>query len=195
MRHDTPVGLMQVLEALLLSSTEPLAFSQIRHALGDELSADVLRRSLDDLRVAWQGRGLELVQVADGWRFQTCLFMQPYVERLLAEKPARYSRAVMEILAIIAYKQPVTRGDIEEIRGVTVNAQSLRTLEQRGWIRVAGHRNVPGRPELLVTTNQFLSDLGLRSLDELPLLESEDGPILPNPANACLALADDDATV
>ena len=188
MVHDTPAGLRRVLEALLLSSSTPLDLDRISLALGEELAADVLRRTLDELRDEWRDRQLELVRVAEGWRFQTRPQMQLYVERLLAEKPARYSRAVMEMLAIIAYKQPVTRGDIEEIRGVAVNAQHLRILEQRGWIRVAGHRNVPGRPELFVTTPAFLSDLGLRSLEELPMLQGEDGPLTPNPANAELDL-------
>ncbi len=188
MAHDDPVTLKIVLEALLLSSAEPLTLAQMQAVLDEELAPEVLRRSLDALREDWRERGLELVCVAEGWRFQTRAPFQIYRQRLLAERPARYSRAVMETLAVIAYKQPVTRGDIEAVRGVSVNAQTLRTLEQRGWIRAAGHRRVPGRPALFVTTPQFLSDLGLRALDELPPLQSSAVETLPNPDNGKLDL-------
>ncbi|MDA8225953.1 MAG: SMC-Scp complex subunit ScpB [Betaproteobacteria bacterium] len=188
MLHDTPAGLKAVLEALLLTSAEPLTAAQLRDALGEDWSLDVVRRSLDELREDWRDRGLELVLVADGWRFCSRPVLQPYLTRLLIEKPPRYSRTVLETLAVIAYRQPVTRGDIEEIRGVAVQAQTLRTLEQRGWIREAGHRNVPGRPALFVTTSRFLSDLGLRSLDELPQLQGEDAPGEPIPATFELPL-------
>jgi len=177
-----------VLEVLLLSSVEPLTLPQMRSALDEEVSSEALRRGLDALRSDWHGRGLELVCVADGWRFQTRVQFQGYLQRMRVEKPPKYSRAVMETLAVIVYKQPVTRGDIEAIRGVSLNAQTLRTLEQRGWIRIAGHRNVPGRPALFVTTPQFLSDLNLRTLDELPLLQA-DGDLAPNrPVNTELEL-------
>jgi len=126
---------------------------------------------LDELRDAWQGRGVELVNLASGWRFQTRPEFQPYLERLSHEKPPRYSRAVMETLAIIAYRQPVTRGDIEDIRGVTVSSNVIKSLEARGWIDTVGYREVPGRPALYATTKTFLDDLGLRSLQELPPLE------------------------
>lgn len=188
MLHDTPAGLKAVLEALLLTSAEPLTVAQLRDALGEDWSLDVVRRSLDELREDWRDRGLELLLVADGWRFCSRPALQPYLTRLLIEKPPRYSRTVLETLAVIAYRQPVTRGDIEEIRGVAVQAQTLRTLEQRGWIREAGHRNVPGRPALFVTTSRFLSDLGLRSLDELPQLQGEDAPGEPIPATFELPL-------
>ena len=188
MMHDTPVGLKAVLEALLLTSAEPLTVAQLRDALGEDWPVEVVRRSLDELRDDWRDRGLELVCVADGWRFCSRPALQPYLTRLLAEKPPRYSRTVLETLAVIAYRQPVTRGDIEEIRGVAVQAHTLRTLEQRGWIREAGHRNVPGRPALFVTTGRFLSDLGLRSLDELPPLQGEDAHGDPVPATFELPL-------
>src|SRR6185503_301058 len=124
-----------------------------------------------ELRADWSGRAVELVCLASGWRFRTRLEFQPYFERLSPEKPPRYSRAVMETLAIIAYRQPVTRGDIENIRGVVVTTQIIQTLENRGWIDVVGHRETPGRPALYATTRRFLDDLGLRSLEELPPLE------------------------
>ena len=137
----------------------------------EELGADTLRRLLDELREDWTGQGVELVNLASGWRFQTRPEFQPYLERLQPDKPPRYSRAVMETLAIIAYRQPVTRGDIEDIRGVTVSPKIIQALEARGWIDVVGHRDTPGRPALYATTKSFLDDLGLRSLQELPPLE------------------------
>jgi segregation and condensation protein B len=160
----------RVLEAVLLASQEPLASTELRRVFDNELSAETLRNLLEALRRDWQGRGVELVQVATGWRFQTRLEYQKFVERLRPERPLRYSRAVMETLAIIAYRQPVTRGDIEDIRGVSVSSQILKTLEARGWIDVVGHKEVPGRPTLFATTKALLDDLGLRSLQELPPL-------------------------
>ena len=174
--NDNPDDLKTVLEAALLAAIEPLTLADLKRMfVQDEtdpgLASDVLRRSLDELRAHWQGRGVELVQVADGWRFQTRAEMQPWLSRLKNEKPPRYSRAVLETLAIISYRQPVTRGDIEDIRGVSVNPNIIKTLEERGWIEAIGHRDVPGRPALFGTTGHFLSDLGLRTLSELPPLE------------------------
>ena len=160
-----------VLEAALLAAEEPLTLADLRRLFEDDLGADTLRRLLDELRQSWQGRGVELVNLASGWRFQTRPEYQSYLERLSHDKPPRYSRAVMETLAIIAYRQPVTRGDIEDIRGVTVSTNVIKSLEARGWIDTVGHRDVPGRPALYATTKVFLDDLGLRSLQELPPLE------------------------
>ncbi len=159
-----------VLETALICAQEPLKIGDLRKLFADDVSADTVRTLLDDLRHEWSGRGVELVGLASGWRFQSKPAMRPYLDRLHPEKPPRYSRAVLETLAIIAYRQPVTRGDIEEIRGVTVNTQVVKQLEDRGWIEVIGHRDVPGRPALYATTRQFLDDLGLRALDELPPL-------------------------
>lgn len=161
-----------VLETALLCAQEPLQLSDLRRLFADEVGNDSLRQWLDELRLAWQDRGIELVSLASGWRFQSRPAMQVFLERLNPEKPPKYSRAVLETLAIIAYRQPVTRGDIEEIRGVTVSTQVVKTLEDRGWIEVLGHRDAPGRPALFGTTRAFLDDLGLRALDELPELES-----------------------
>jgi segregation and condensation protein B len=160
----------RVLEAVLLANQAPLTLAELRKVFQDELNNDFLRRALEDLRAEWQGRGVELVAVADGWRFQTRPEFQAYLDRLNPEKPPRYSRAVLETLSIIAYRQPVTRGDIEELRGVAVGSQIVRSLEERGWIEVVGHKDVPGRPALYATTRRFLSDLGLRALSELPPL-------------------------
>lgn len=163
-----------VIEAALLSAQQPLAVAEIRRLFDDELGVDVVRALLEELRGEWQGRGVQLTSLASGWRFQTSAEVAPFLERLHPEKPPRYSRAVMETLAIIAYRQPVTRGDIEEIRGVSVSSQLVKTLEERGWVEVVGQKEVLGRPELLGTTRQFLDDLGLRSLSELPSLIEED---------------------
>jgi segregation and condensation protein B len=160
-----------VLETALLAAQEPLTLVELKRLFDDDIGVDTLRRLLDELREAWQGRGVELVNLASGWRFQTRLEFQPYLERLSRDKPPRYSRAVMETLAIIAYRQPVTRGDIEDIRGVTVSGNVIKSLEARGWIDTVGYRDVPGRPALYATTKAFLDDLGLRSLQELPPLE------------------------
>ena len=161
----------RILEAALLAAPEPLQVIELKRLFDQELGVDVLRKLLEELRLEWQGRSVELVSLASGWRFQTRAEFQPYLERLLPEKTPRYSRAVMETLAIIAYRQPVTRGDIEDIRGVTVSSQIIQSLESRGWIDAVGHRETPGRPALYATTRKFLDDLGLRSLQELPPLE------------------------
>jgi len=160
-----------VLEAALLTAEQPLSLSEMRRMFDDEINADTLRVLLDELRADWSGRGVELVALASGWRFQSSAAMRPYLDRLNPEKAPKYSRAVLETLAIIAYRQPVTRGDIEEIRGVTVSSPVIKTLEERGWVEAIGHREAPGRPALFATTRAFLDDLGLRSLEELPVLE------------------------
>lgn len=173
MKSDAEI--LRVLETALLCAERPLALADLgRLFYARDVSADDVRRHLALLQLDWADRGLELAQVADGWQFQSRPQMQPYLARLSPERPPRYSRAVLETLAIIAWRQPVTRGDIEDIRGVTVSSQIIRTLEERGWIEVLGHRDAPGRPALLGTTRQFLNDLGLRALDELPPLESTD---------------------
>ena len=163
--------MQRVLEAALLAAREPMTPLEMRKMFDEEVSTDLLRKLLDQLRGDYAERPVELVQLASGWRFRTRAEYLPYLERLNPEKPPKYSRAVLETLAIIAYRQPVTRGDIEEIRGVTVNSNVVKTLEERGWIDVVGHRDTPGRPALLATTKQFLDDLGLRSVSELPPLE------------------------
>ena len=166
-----PEDAKRILEAALLASQEPLQVQELKRLFDQELNVETLRRLLDELREEWAGRSVELVSLASGWRFQTRAEFGPYLERLLPDKAPRYSRAVMETLAIIAYRQPVTRGDIEDIRGVTVSTQIVQALENRGWIDTVGHRETPGRPALYATTRQFLDDLGLRSLQELPPLE------------------------
>ena len=167
----SPTEVKTVLEAALLASNVPLTIADLRLLFDDEVGSDTLRRLLDELREAWTGRGVELVSLASGWRFQTRPELRGYLERMNPEKPPKYSRAVMETLAIIAYRQPVTRGDIEDVRGVAVSPSVIKTLEARGWIDVVGHRDAPGRPSLYATTRAFLDDLGLRSLQELPPLE------------------------
>lgn len=163
-----------MLETALLCAVQPMQLSDMRKLFGDDEQFDnsKLRGLLETLQSNWADGGLELVQLASGWRFQSRPHMQRYLERLNPEKPPKYSRAVMETLAIVAWRQPVTRGDIEDIRGVTVSSQIVKALEDRGWIEVIGHRDAPGRPALFGTTRQFLDDLGLRALDELPPLES-----------------------
>ncbi|HEY4082625.1 MAG TPA: SMC-Scp complex subunit ScpB [Burkholderiaceae bacterium] len=161
----------RVLETALICAQQPMPLREMRSLFDDELGADTLRALLDELTRDWEGRGVELVAVSTGWRFQSRPEMREYLDRLHPEKPQRYSRAVMETLAIIAYRQPVTRGDIEDIRGVVVATQIVKQLEDRGWIDVIGHREAPGRPGLYATTRQFLDDLGLASLEQLPLLE------------------------
>ena len=168
---NNPGELKRILEAVLLAAPQPLSLAELRKVFDDEIGSDVLRVLLDDLRVDWNDRPLELLQVSSGWRFRTRAEFLPYLARLSPEKPPKYSRAVLETLAIIAYRQPVTRGDIEDIRGVTVATQIIRVLEERGWVDVVGHRDTPGRPALLATTKKFLDDLGLRSVTELPPLE------------------------
>ncbi len=169
-----------VLEAALLAAVEPLSLHELKRMFEHELSNEVLRNALDELRAHWHGRGVELILVAEGWRFQTRAEMQPWLSRLKNEKPPRYTRAVLETLAIIAYRQPVTRGDIEDIRGVAVNPNIVKTLEERGWIEAIGHRDVPGRPALFGTTGHFLSDLGLATLSELPPLEELGSLVVPD---------------
>ncbi len=161
----------KILEAALLSAREPMSVHDLKKMFDEEFSNDTLRKLLDELRGDWAERPLELLQLASGWRFRTRAEYLPYLERLNPERPPKYSRAVLETLAIIAYRQPVTRGDIEEIRGVAVNTNVIKTLEERGWIDAVGHRDTPGRPALFATTKQFLDDLGLRSVSELPPLE------------------------
>jgi segregation and condensation protein B len=161
----------RVLEAALLTSAEPLALSELRKLFEEDVGGDTLRKVLEGMREEWEGRGIELVSVASGWRFRARPEYQKFIERLNPQRSPRYSRAVMETLAIIAYKQPVTRGDVEDIRGVVVSTNIIKALETRGWIDVVGHREVPGRPALYATTRQFLDDLNLRSLEELPPLE------------------------
>src|SRR5687767_2513215 len=166
-----PADAKKILEAALLVSAEPVNLNDLKRLFDGEVTADALKALLGELQEEWSGRGVELVNLASGWRFQTRPEFLPYVQRLNPEKPPRYSRAVMETLAIIAYRQPVTRGDIEDIRGVVVTTQIIQTLEARGWIDVVGLRETPGRPALYATTKTFLDDLGLRSLQELPPLE------------------------
>jgi segregation and condensation protein B len=161
----------RVLETALICAQQPLPLREMRSLFADELGADTVRALLDELIRDWQGRGVELVALASGWRFQSRPEMRQYLDRLNPEKPPKYSRAVMETLAIVAYRQPVTRGDIEEIRGVTVGGPIIKQLEDRGWIEGIGYREVPGRPTLYATTRQFLDDLGLESLEQLPTLE------------------------
>ncbi len=160
-----------ILETALLVSHEPLSMHQLGKLFEAEIDNDNLRKVLDEIKTDWLTRGVELVQVATGWRFQARPEYQRYIDRLSPEKPPKYSRAVLETLAIISYRQPVTRGDIEDIRGVTVSPNILKTLEGRGWIDVIGNRDVPGRPALYATTKQFLDDLNLCSLQELPSLD------------------------
>src|ERR1700740_1378213 len=167
----SPYEVKRVIEEALLASPEPLGSQECKRLFDGEISPDTLRNLLAEIAEEWKGRAVELVHVASGWRFQTTGAFAPYVERLAPEKPPRYSRAVMETLAIIAYRQPVTRGDIENIRGVVVSTQIIQSLEARGWIEVVRHRETPGRPALYATTTKFLHDLGLRSLKELPPLE------------------------
>ena len=166
--------LKQVLEAALLVAGEPVPAGQLARLFDPPLETDIVRKLLDELKQSWAGRKVELVQVASGWRFQGRPEVQPYLDRLTPEKPPRYSRAVMETLAIIAYQQPVTRGDIEAIRGVAVSTNVVKTLEDRQWIEAVGHRETPGRPALYATTKAFLDDLGLTSLAELPPLAELD---------------------
>ena len=170
-----PADIKRIIEAVLLSAQQPMPVSELRRLFTDdvELGGETVRALLDELRIAWQGRGIELVSLASGWRFQTTPDISRFVARLHPERPPRYSRAVLETLSIVAYRQPVTRGDIEEIRGVAVSSQIVKSLEDRGWIEVIGHKDVLGRPALFATTRQFLDDLGLRSLHELPALDAE----------------------
>lgn len=168
----TPEHWRRIIEAALLSASAPLPVAQLRRLFDEDPGPELVRTLVEELQAEWAAaeRGVELLQLASGWRFQTRPECQRYLDRLKDEKPPRYSRAVMETLAIIAYRQPVTRGDIEDIRGVAVSPNVLKTLESRGWIDVVGHRDTPGRPALFATTQRFLDDMGLRALGELPAL-------------------------
>jgi segregation and condensation protein B len=166
----------QVLETALICSQQPIQVRDMRVLFRDALGADSIKELLTELRVDWLNKGVELVCVATGWRFQSRPEMREYLDRLHPEKPPRYTRATLETLAIIAYRQPVTRGDMEDIRGVTINSLLIKQLEDRGWVEVIGHREAAGRPALFATTKQFLDDLGLASLDQLPLLETPADP-------------------
>jgi segregation and condensation protein B len=166
-----PQDARRILEAALLSTHQPMTLRDMRQLFDNAMSADTVRAMLADISALWVGRGVELCELASGWRFQTCSDVQAHLDRLNPEKPPKYSRATLETLAIIAYKQPVTRGDIEDIRGVTVSSNIVKQLEDRGWVEVIGHRNAPGRPALFATTKHFLNDLGLSSLAQLPTLE------------------------
>lgn len=195
----------RVLETALICAQQPLPLKDMRTLFADELGPDSLRALLDELTRDWEGRGVELVALSTGWRFQSRPEMRDYLDRLNPEKPPKYSRAVMETLAIIAYRQPVTRGDIEDIRGVTVSSQIVKQLEDRGWIDAIGYREAPGRPALYATTKQFLDDLGLASLEQLPTLEGgaaataaalaevlpDQGSLLEDPAQGTLGLEAD----
>ncbi len=166
-----PSEAKKIIEGALLASSEPVSVQDLKRLFDGDIDADTLRKLVEELREDWSGRAVELASVAGGWRFQTAAAFRPFIEKLQPEKPPRYSRAVMETLAIIAYRQPVTRGDVEDIRGVVVSTPIIQALESRGWIDVVGHRDTPGRPALYATTRTFLDDLGLRSLQELPPLE------------------------
>jgi segregation and condensation protein B len=169
----------RVLETALICTQQPMPVRDMRSLFGDALGVDTVKTLLEELRDDWSGRGVELVNVVSGWRFQSRPEMREFLDRLHPEKPPRYTRATLETLAIIAYRQPVTRGDMEDIRGVTINSLLIKQLEDRGWVEVIGHREAPGRPGLYATTKQFLDDLGLASLDQLPMLES---PLQPSQA-------------
>lgn len=171
------VDIKRVIETALICHQRPLAVSELRALFAGEVDAQAVQEALRELQGDWAGRGAELVQVASGWRLQSRIEMQPYLERLRPEKALKYSRAVLETLAIIAYRQPVTRGDIEDIRGVTINSSLVKQLEDRGWIETVGYRETVGRPALLATTRQFLDDLGIRSLEDLPPLEGHIQPL------------------
>ena len=163
---------LRILETALLCGQQPLTIRDIQTLYQDALSEPDIRVMLAELSTSWEGKGVELVEVATGWRFQSRVEMREFLDRLHPEKPPRYTRATLETLAIIAYRQPVTRGDMEDIRGVTINSLLLKQLEDRGWVEVIGHREAPGRPALFATTKQFLDDLGLSSLGDLPPLEA-----------------------
>jgi segregation and condensation protein B len=180
------VDAKRVLETALICSHQPLQVRELRVLFQDALGADTIKTLLEELQFDWTQRGVELVQVASGWRFQSRPQMREFLDRLNPEKPPKYTRAAMETLAIIAYRQPVTRGDMEDIRGVTINSLVLKQLEDRGWVEVIGHRETVGRPSLYATTRQFLDDLGLASLDQLPVYDSAQAQ-----ANAFAALGEE----
>ena len=170
------VDAKRILETALICSQQPMPVRDMRLLFEDALGADSIKTMLEEISADWTAKGVELVHVASGWRFQSRPDVREYLDRLHPEKPPRYTRATLETLAIIAYRQPVTRGDMEDIRGVTINSLLIKQLEDRGWIEVIGHREAAGRPALYATTRQFLEDLGLQSLDQLPLLETLEGP-------------------
>ena len=188
-----PMDATLVLEAALLSTPQPLTVAALRTLFDGALDSADIEQRLQHLQAQWQGRGVELVRVASGWRFQTRPEVRDHLDRLHPDKPPRYSRAVLETLAIIAYRQPVTRGDIEDIRGVTVGSQIIKQLEDRGWIEEIGYRETVGRPALLAATRQFLDDLGLRSLADLPLLDPQGDPAEQEALLAALQQAGDGA--
>ena len=165
------VDAKRILETALICASQPVSVRDLRMLFNDMLGADSIKALLQELQQDWMQKGVELVCVASGWRFQSRPEMREYLDRLHPEKPPRYTRATLETLAIIAYRQPVTRGDIEDIRGVTVNSLIIKQLEDRGWVEVIGHRETVGRPALFATTRQFLDDLGLQSLNQLPMLD------------------------
>lgn len=176
--HAAPMNTSEakrVLETALICAQQPLPLATLRTLFDDQVGSDTIKQLLDELVRDWEGRGVELVPLATGWRFQSRPEMREYLDRLHPEKPPKYSRAVLETLAIVAYRQPVTRGDIEDIRGVAVGTPIVKQLEDRGWIEAIGHREAPGRPALYATTRQFLDDLGLASLDQLPSLDGAGG--------------------
>ena len=166
-----PDQLKLVLETALLCAEQPMTLNDLQRLFLEEIATEDLKQSLATIQSDWSEKGMELIELATGWRFQSRLSMREYLDRLTPEKPPKYSRAVMETLAIIAYRQPVTRGEIEEIRGVTVSSNVIKQLEDRGWIEVVGHKETVGRPGLYATTRQFLNDLSLTSLQELPMLD------------------------
>jgi segregation and condensation protein B len=174
----------RVLETALICAQQPMPLRDMRSLFDEQVGTDTLRSLLDELVRDWEGRGVELVALSSGWRFQSRPEMREFLDRLHPEKPPRYSRAAMETLAIIAYRQPVTRGDIEDIRGVTVSSQIVKQLEDRGWIEAIGYREAPGRPALYATTRQFLDDLGLASLDQLPVIEGPPTAAVFDPGSA-----------
>ena len=176
----------RVLEAALLAAGEPLSVQQLKRLFAGEVDADNIRKVLDELKEEWTGRSIELTSVASGWRFRVKPDYQEFLDRISSEKPPRYSRAVLETLAIIAYRQPVTRGDIEDVRGVAVSPPTLNALLERGWVEIVGHRETPGRPAIFATTKKFLDDLNLRSLEELPPLEELQAAL--EPATTLVAL-------
>lgn len=161
----------RVIETALLCAQEPLTVADLTRLFAEDIATAEIDDALLELQKAWEDKGMELVRIATGWRFQSRLSMREYLDRLTPEKPPKYSRAVMETLAIIAYRQPVTRGEIEEIRGVAVSSNVMKQLEDRGWVEVIGHKETIGRPGLYATTKQFLDDLSLTNLQSLPMLE------------------------
>ncbi|PIT77765.1 SMC-Scp complex subunit ScpB [Limnohabitans sp. B9-3] len=184
------VDAKRVLETALICSHQPIQVRDLRVLFADDLGADTIKTLLEELQLDWAQRGVELVHVASGWRFQSRPQMRPFLDRLHPEKPPKYSRAAMETLAIIAYRQPVTRADMEDVRGVTINSLVIKQLEDRGWVEVIGHRETVGRPALFATTRQFLDDLGLASLDQLPVYDTAQAQ-----ANAFARLGEDDPSL